>query len=305
MRNLDTKLIESALQWRDKSAKADVRGLPSISVPALSALRKVLPDGSALRLLAATYRTAFRLSQPQSVLRQAKLETLAAVRLRPLADCDAHAQRVAARSGWLAGSSGAALGVAGAAGLIADAPTLLVLALRTLMRIGYCYGEPASPALITALFALASADTETEKRIAWNAALTAEITDESSAIGDAGQLTDAAVRDGLERAAEREFAKQALASSLQKLAVTLVQRMGLKKTVGFLPVVGAVVGSAVNIRFIYLLAESARMAFAARRALADGSTLKHWQSAAPLTSTAPPKGVKAKSPRSRNSPATG
>lgn len=263
----DAALLDVVKSWRDRHAKADVRGLPKVSVPLLSAARKVTPDGSALRLLAATYRAAVQLSQPQTILRQAKAESLAELRLRALADCDAQARRVAARSGWLAGGSGAVFGIAGAAGLVADAPALLLMALRTLVRIGYCYGESPSPALVSALFALASADTEAEKRIAWNAALTAQGSDQPAA----AEMSDAAIRDGLERAAEREFAKQALASSLQRLAVTLVQRLGLKKTAGLLPVVGAAVGGAVNIRFIYLLSEAARMAFAARRALANGA----------------------------------
>lgn len=284
----DTALLASVKVWRDRTARADVRGLPTVSVPVLATLRKATPHGSALRLLATTYRTAVRLSQPQSVLKQAQVDSLEALRQRPLANCDAQARRVSSRSGWLAGGSGALLGIAGAAGLVADAPALLVLALRTLLRIGYCYGEPPSPALVTALFALASADTETEKRLAWNAALTAAATETNVSpeigVGSApnAAISNAAIRDGLERTAEREFAKQALASSLQRLALTLVQRMGLKKTAGLLPVVGAAVGGAVNIRFIYLLAESARMVFAARRALAEGTPLEQLALAEPL-----------------------
>lgn len=264
-------LLASVIAWRDRPASPDIRGLPRVNVPALRRLRQALPPAAAQRTLAAAYAASVRLSQPEALLRQAGVASLEDLRAASPSACDALARQVAQRSGWLAGGSGAALGVAGAAGLVADAPTLLLIALRTLIRIGYCYGEPPSPALVTALFALASADTDEEKRLAWQAALSAPAggLHDGNAISDG----DAAVRDGLERAAEREFAKQALSGSLQKLVGTLAQRLGLRKAAGLLPVVGALVGGAVNIRFVYRLAEAARMAFNARRLLADGTAL--------------------------------
>jgi hypothetical protein len=143
--------------------------------------------------------------------------------------------------------------------------------------VGYCHGESPSPALLAALFALASADTEAEKRAAWNQALTLP----SDTIAPA-EMLEAALRDGLERAAERELAKQALNSSFQKLATVLVQRLGSRKVAGILPVLGAAVGGAVNIRFMYRLGEAASMAFAARRLIADGIAPSGLQLAEPL-----------------------
>ncbi|MES2682407.1 MAG: EcsC family protein [Pseudomonadota bacterium] len=281
----DAALLDAVIAWRDRPAQADLRGLPVVNVPALARLRKALPETAAQRTLAAAYTTSVRLSQRRAMLRQAGVESLDAQGARPLAECDALAKKLSRQSGWLAGGSGAALGVAGAAGLVADAPALLLIALRALVRIGYCYGEQPSPALTAALFALASADTESEKRLAWQAALTAPAGQNATPAID-GDLHDAALRDGLERAAEREFAKQALTGSLQKLASTLVQRLGMKKAAGMLPLVGALVGGAVNIRFVYLMCEAARMAFAARRLLADGMALDKLLMPEPLSAAA-------------------
>lgn len=268
LRSKSDALLDTVIAWRDTPAKADVRGLPRVNVPTLATLRKALPTDSAPRLLAASYAAALKLSQPAALLRQAGAQSLAELQSRPLAESHALALRVARQSGWLAGGTGAAFGVAGVFGMAADAPALLLLALRALIRIGYCYGETASPTLVTALFALASADTDEEKRLAWQAALMAPA--HGAKVGDDAALEHAALRDGLERAAEREFAKQALSASLQKLALTLARRLGVKKAAGALPLVGAVVSGAVNIRFMVLLTEAARMAFAARRSLAEG-----------------------------------
>lgn len=295
----DTALFDAVIAWRDRTAHPDLRGLPVVNVPALSRVRKVVPEGAARRTLAAAYAASVRVSQPKALLRQAGVESIEALRSKPLLDCDALARKTARQSGWLAGSSGAALGVAGAAGLVADAPALMLIALRTLVRIGYCYGEQPSPALVAALFALASADTEDEKQLAWQAALTAPAGQGTASAVSTPGIADAAVRDGLERAAEREFAKQALTGSLQKLTSTMVQRLGMKKAAGLLPLVGAVVGGAVNIRFVYLLSEAARMAFAARRFRQDGMPLEKLLAREALLAVAQKKPVRRKKPAVR------
>lgn len=286
----DPALLAEALAWRDRPAHPDLRGLPTVNVPALGRLRKAIPEAAATRALAAAYGAALRLSRQESLLRKAGVESVAALREQALADCDARARTVARQSGWLAGGSGAALGVAGAAGLVADAPALLVIALRAVVRVGVCYGEEPSPALAAALFALASADTDEEKRLAWQAALTAPAGQPLATPAPAeasAEIRDAAIRDGLERAAEREFAKQALTGSLQKLTTTLVQRFGVGRAAGLVPLVGAVVGGAVNLRFVYLLGEAARMVFIARRLRDDGVPLDRLLARTPLSLEAP------------------
>lgn len=277
----DSELLSQVIAWRDEPAKADLRGLPAVSVPALARMREHLPADGARKALTAAYSAAVRLARPQSVLKAASVTDVAELRERALKECDAQARRVASRSGWLAGGSGAALGLGGTAGLVADAPALLVLGMRALIRIGYCYGETPSPALVAGLFALVSADTDEEKREAWNQVVALPpASDVAIANGEA------ALRDGLERAAERELAKQALNASLQKLAGVLVQRLGAKKAAGALPMLGAVVGGAVNIRFMYRLGEAARMGYAARRFVAEGTALEQLRVPLPIASVA-------------------
>lgn len=256
----DEELLAALRNWRDRAPSPDVRGLPTVSVPALARLRRLLPEGGAQRLLAVAYTTALRASSPRRLLAAAGLKQLEDLRRQPLAAAQARARRLARRDLALAAGSGTAFGLAGAAGLAADVPALVLLALRSLIRVGYSYGEAPSPALAAGIFALASADTVEEKRLAWRAAVLAP-----SGAAVAMALDDAALRDGLERAAEREFAKQALASSLQKLGLAMVQRLGWRKAAGALPLIGAALGGAVNARFIHQVVEAAIQVHNARR----------------------------------------
>ena len=296
----DPALLQQIIAWRDAPARSDLRGLPAVSVPALTRLREHLPADGARRALGAAYTAALKLSRPASVLKGASAASIEELQNRPLADCDAQAREVARSAGWMAGGSGAALGLTGIAGLVADAPALLVMGMRTLIRMGYCYGEAPTPALVASLFALASADTDAEKRTAWNRVLTLPPADEA-----ADSEMEAALRDGLERAAERELAKQALNASFQKLAGVFAQRLGTRKVAGALPVLGAVVGGAVNIRFMVLLAEAARMAFAARRLVDEGAAVESLCLKEPLATGEPAPVVTRKKQRVGAKPSRG
>jgi hypothetical protein len=147
-------------------------------------------------------------------------------------------------------------GIAGAAGLIADVPALLTLAMRTIHRIGLCYGEEPDDGverrLAVAVFALVSANSAGEKQAALNALQRNEA------------LLDVAWREGVERVTERQLAKEATTYSLQNLARAIGLNLGKRKAAGVVPVVGAAVGGAVNAWYLADVAQAARCVFQER-----------------------------------------
>lgn len=252
----DDERLDALRRWRDAAPPRDLPGFDRLAAPALATARRAIPASAARRAMTLSYRAGLRLARPAALLARHRDGPLA------LAACEALALREGKQALLLAGGAGTAFGLVGALGLVADAPALLVLALRSLIRIGACYGEAPTPALAAAIFALASADTVQEKHAAWNAALATQ------------PASDAALRDGLERAVEREFARQALQGSAQKLAASLVSRLGWRKAAGALPLIGAAVGGAVNAQFVARITEAARWACTARRLQAQGLDLR-------------------------------
>ncbi|MEQ1440390.1 EcsC family protein [Fontimonas sp. SYSU GA230001] len=228
-------------------------GTRTMSVPgriAAAAAQRLVPVAALRASLRALDRTAGHLAGPGDVLRWAGVDTLDALAALPLRDADRLARRVERRSMLLAGSSGALLGIGGAVGMVADIPALLTLALRTIHRSAYCYGEDWQAehggGLAIGVFALASANSLDEKQAAW------------AALRSGQALLDAAWRDGVERVAERELTKDATQFSLQTLARRIGAHVGTRKSLGVAPVIGAVVGGAVNAGYIHDVATVAR-----------------------------------------------
>lgn len=212
-------------------------------------VQDLVPVGALRAALTGADRLGRKLSDERSILKQGGVATLAELRDQPLQACDRLARSVGRRASMLGGATGAVFGVAGAAGLILDVPTLLTLALRTVHRIGCCYGEqPAADEerlLGLAVFALVSANSAEEKLLALKA------------LNSQGAEFELAWRDGVEQITERELAKEATVYSLQSLARNIGLNLGKRKAAETIPVIGALVGGVVNASYLSDVARTA------------------------------------------------
>lgn len=244
--------------WNQEQPGPAARGFALATGPATKFVQQVIPTDALRKALELAHKAGRQLADQQWVLRQAGATNEAALEHLNLERRDALQARIQRRAMAAAGAGGVVFGVAGSLGLAADVLALLVLALRTIHRIGYCYGHnPAEDdRLAIGIFALASANTLLEKQQAL-----AVLNSPSRA---PEQLQDAAWRDGIERAAERELAKEAAVLSLNNLARQLGVNLGWRKAGGALPVIGAAVGGSVNAWYLYDLSKTAQFCFQER-----------------------------------------
>lgn len=242
--------------WRAAPPDQLTRFFDRALSPAAHVVQKAIPADWLRSALNGVQHGSARLANRRSLLRRTGAGSLDVLRDGPLETCDQHAGKVGRRGAALAGGSGALFGVIGAGGLVADVPTLLVQAFRVIHRIGLCYGEDCADSslkhLPVAIFALASASSLEEKQAALKVL-------ERDAEADG-----AAIREGLERAAERELAKEAAVYSISNLAQAITRRLGLAKAGATLPLLGALVGGAVNAWYLNEVATAAKVAFQLR-----------------------------------------
>jgi hypothetical protein len=242
--------------WQQQAPGWGTRLLAKPGASAAQVVKAVVPVSALRTALKSFERVAQKISGEGAILRRAGVSERAELRQVTLQVCDRLAKFEARTSMSFAGVSGAALGVAGAAGMVVDVPALITQAMRVIHRIGLCYGEDmlaeSQQGLAIGIFALVSANSMEEKQTALRA------------LREQGDLLDAAWRDGVERVAERELAKEAAVFSLQTLAGRIGLHLGSRKAAGSVPVLGAVAGAAVNTWYIHEVAQAARVVFQER-----------------------------------------
>lgn len=254
----EQRQLDAIRAWQAEAPGWGTRLLANPSRKVASAVQAMVPEEALRAALDGVNRMAVKLADDRSILKRARLASLDRLRAQDLEVCDGLMRTEQRRAMAMAGLGGAAFGVAGVAGMVADVPTLIGLALRTIHRVGLCYGEnlgaPSHRKLAIGIFALASANSLEEKQIA-----VAALRDFAPA-----SLDPAAWRDGVERAAERELAKEAAVFSLHSLAQKLGVNLGKRKAAGVLPVLGALVGGSVNAWYLWDVAQVARFVFQER-----------------------------------------
>lgn len=241
-------------RWRVAQPDWGTRTMRTPTRIASFAAQKIVPTGVLRGVLRGVDHAAGWSAVRRDVLKAAEVDDLDALRNASLEKCDLLAQRVEIRAMALGVSGGALFGLAGAPGMAADIPTLLALALRTIHRTAYCYGEdwraPERRGLAIGVFALASANTLEEKQTAWDAWC------------DAADLFAEAWRDGVERAAERHLAKGAAQYSIKAMADRIGFNLARRSVfgLGLVPVIGAVIGGAINAGYLQDIAAVAQRA---------------------------------------------
>lgn len=242
--------------WQRETPGWGTRLLAKPSSSAAQMVQAVVPVQALRSTLKGLEKAAHKFGGPAPILRRAKVQSLAELREVTLQNCDRLAKFEERSSVGVAGVAGAVLGVAGAAGMVIDVPALITQAMRVIYRTALCYGEDlaqdAQQGLSIGIFALVSANSMHEKQAALQALMAQQ------------DLLDAAWRDGVERVAERELAKEAAVFSLQTLASRIGLHLGQRKVAGTVPVLGAAVGGAVNAWYIHEVAQTARYVFQER-----------------------------------------
>lgn len=248
---------DAFLSWCAAPPGIVARQLDRVSSPLTRSVQQWLPEDLVRSGLDRALNVSTRLVLPNRLMKKAKVADIAELAAAPLESCDRLARGVRRNAVILAGGSGAATGVVGAAGWVVDIPALLTLALNTIQRTGMCYGiapdATEESAFAIGVFALASANNQAEKQQALRSLF---VTPEEGA--------DDAARNSLERAAERELCKETAYVSLQVLAQRIGMNLGQRKSASALPVMAAAVGGGVNAWYMRDIAVAARHAYIAR-----------------------------------------
>ena len=113
-----------------------------ITLPGARLVEKLIPDRVVRAAIEKSYDVSELLAGEQDIQRQAGVKDLSELRDKPLEECDRLARQVGLAAQALAVAEGAATGAGGMLTTLLDVPLLFILALRTIIKTGHCYGYP-------------------------------------------------------------------------------------------------------------------------------------------------------------------
>ena len=255
--------IDSILKWKAKEPFI-VSPLGGVALlPVTWLLNKLVPTAAIRAALDLSSSTAEWLTDTNDIVRDAGVKSLADLRSHDLERSDKIAGSV---HRWAIGAAvveGGVTGAIGIFGMAADIPAIVVLSLRTIHKIGACYGfevqSPEDGDFVLGVLSSSSANTIEEKMMALMTLRSVEVT-------VAKQTWKSMAQTAGQQAVGREAGIMAVRSLAAQLGINLTKRKALQA----IPIVGALVGALVNGWYIKQVSWAARRAFQERWLLENG-----------------------------------
>lgn len=244
--------------WENEEPGVVSKTFGKLLSPVGKLISVVVPEKVIESAINAANAAAQYLTDTDDVLRDGKVESIEELRTKDLKLCDQMADSVHNWAVGIATAEGVAGGFVGLPGLAADIPFITTLALRTIHKIGVCYGYVADvsnaeeeKAFVLGVLAAANASTLGEK---------------ASFILGLKQISLLIQRNAWKKLAEMGSANLLAKSivSVRQAAKLIGVNLTKRKASQSIPFFGGAVGAALNASFINDIAWAARRSYQRR-----------------------------------------
>jgi hypothetical protein len=141
--NYEEEQIEQIAIWKSQPPNPVAELWNLVVLQATKIVTKLVPETAVRLAIESSYTAAEKLAGRGSIARRANVGDITELQDKPLEECDRLAGEVAMLARAIATAEGVVTGAGGAITTAIDVPLLFASALRTIVRIGYCYGYPA------------------------------------------------------------------------------------------------------------------------------------------------------------------
>jgi DNA-binding transcriptional regulator YhcF (GntR family) len=249
--------VEEILQWKAETPSVISKALGTILSPVTWLINKIIPEAAIRGALDFSSGAAEWLTDTKDIVRDAGVSSVADLRTLDLKTSDRLADEVHNWAIGLASAEGGVTGAAGLPGMAVDIPAIIVMALRTIHKIGVCYGfavETKEDREFVLAILAASGANDMEEKVA--ALLTLRTIEVSIAKQTWKKLAKKAATDQL----SREAGIIGIKNLAKQLGINLTKRKALQA----IPAFGAIVGASANGWYIKEVGWAARRAFQER-----------------------------------------
>jgi hypothetical protein len=249
--------VQAIDAWKTEEPGVVSHAFGSVVEPIVWLVQKVVPDSAIRGAIEGASALGQYLTDTKDILRDARVENIADLRSGELALCDKLADEVHNWAIGVAMAEGSATGALGILGAPVDVPAIITIAMRTIHKIGACYGyeskTPEDSQFALSILGASGANTVREK-LAALATLTALRT----------VLARQSWKVMAEHAAQNQFGKEAVLVTIRNLGRQIGINVTKRRAMAAIPAIGAVVGGSVNGWYIKEVGWAARRAFQER-----------------------------------------
>jgi hypothetical protein len=228
-----------------------------ILFPISVSIQSFIPRSAIRKAIEGTSTAAKWLADEGDIKRKGGVSEIRELRTKDLKVSDKLAKDVHNWAIALASAEGIGSGFLGIYGLAVDIPFIITFALRTIHKIGLCYGyqsqEERDRHFALALLSAAGANTPREKTEAVKILRAIDI-----------MVSKQTIKSIYEKAVQKQLSKEAASLSLEKLSSRLGINITERKILQTIPAMGAAVGGSVNGWFLNDVGWAARRGYQER-----------------------------------------
>ncbi|WP_177504107.1 EcsC family protein [Anaerosinus sp.] len=243
-------------QWKSAEPGIIAKALDKVTAPASWVLEKIIPLQGIKYVLDSANSIAKKTTDVEKLKNTAAVAEIKYLRHKGLAISDFLAHDIEKWALGIAATEGAATGWAGFTGLVIDVPAVITLALRTIYKIGLCYGyegiEVWEQDFVFGILSAAGANTIEEKMAALTMMNEINIVLEEESNRLMGEF------------AKKQLNRRYAVMTVEKLAKQLGMNMARRKLMQALPVISSGVGAAINVWYINEVVAAAKCSYQER-----------------------------------------
>lgn len=252
----EQKQLDEIAVWKSEDPGVVSNVIGTVLSPVTWVVNKVIPTAAIQSVLEGANKIAELSADEKDIQRDAGVESIGEMRGVSLEKCDELANDVHNWAIGIAAAEGGITGSMGLPGLVADIPLTITFALRTIHKIGLCYGynlnDEQGKQIVLGVMAASGSNTMQEKAAALLTLHQIKV------------LVLQTTWKAMEKVAENQFTKEAGILAVKAVAKTLGINMTKRKTLQAIPGIGAFVGASVNSWYLKEVGWAARREFQER-----------------------------------------
>lgn len=254
--------LEEIKKWKDQKPCVATSALRTVFKPVEWVVNAIVPESAIIGALNATNFVARYMADKGDILSEGGVSDINQLRTKDLRISDKIADSVHNWAIGLATTEGGITGAGGALAMAIDIPTTLTLALRTIHKIGLCYGY--------------SADSESEKQFVLQILSIVGSNSQKEKIESLVFIKGIRVAlrkktwKAIQKASVKGAPMEAGIATIRKLAKQLGLNMTKRKAMQVMPLIGGAVGATINGEFLREIGWAARRCYQERWLLENG-----------------------------------